>query len=267
MSFIPNFPPALLEEHRIWHHQHHVVPGTMPPPGFGDQFMRFHRNYINRVYDWYVRQGYDTRLIAPWNDVPDAIKYAPCYNQAAVDRIRYNPRSFATLDEFGRFLESSGVHGCLHAIAAQMYNEPDIDDFDLAPRQTVFYNIHFMIDNWYRNWEAAWGVRDNNKMRSGTNTASIKYNYARSALSQRNSRAHGGRIASRRPFLSRAAGRPHARKSLRLRRTAHPARPRTVLSAHPALPRIHRPLLPLAARARRAAGSRHRRIHHSPRGR
>ncbi|RCW47841.1 hypothetical protein [Paenibacillus prosopidis] len=53
MPLIPNFPKALLDEHRIWHHTNHLTPGSMPPPGFGEKFLRFHRDYINRVLHWY----------------------------------------------------------------------------------------------------------------------------------------------------------------------------------------------------------------------
>ncbi|MFF2483158.1 hypothetical protein [Paenibacillus sp. NPDC058071] len=159
MPIIPNFPQALLREHQIWHHDHHVTPGTTPPVGFGEQFLRFHRDFINRVYVWYERQGYDPRYIAPWDGIPEAIRRSPCHNEAAANRIINNPRSFPTLDQYGRFMEGSGVHGCIHAASARIFREPEIDNFDLAPRQTVFYNIHGMIDGWYRNWEAAWGLR------------------------------------------------------------------------------------------------------------
>jgi hypothetical protein len=44
-------------------------------------------------------------------------------------------------------------------MAARLYNQPELNDFDLAPRNTEFYNIHGLIDQWYINWERAWGIR------------------------------------------------------------------------------------------------------------
>lgn len=156
MPTIPNFPPQLLEEHRLWHHANHVN-GTFVPVGWGERFLRFHRQFIRRALSWYEQQGLDPRWVAPWPQVPDAIRRAPCYNWAAENRIVNQPESFATLDELGRFMESSQVHACIHMTAARIYGEPDINDFDVAPRNTVFYSIHGLIDNWYKNWEQATG--------------------------------------------------------------------------------------------------------------
>ncbi|WP_127530888.1 hypothetical protein [Paenibacillus kobensis] len=158
MPFIPNFPPQLLEEHRIWHHANHVN-GTFVPVGWGDRFLRFHRSFIRRALAWYEQEGLDNRYVAPWPQVPEAIRNAPCYNRAAESRIVNQPQSFSTLDELGRFIESSQVHACIHQTAARIYREPEINDFDVAPRSTVFYSIHGLIDNWYSNWERATGQR------------------------------------------------------------------------------------------------------------
>lgn len=158
MPLIPNFPRALLDEHRVWHHANHVVPGTVPPPGFGERFLRFHRDYIYRAHDWYVRQGYDPRLIAGWPEVPEMFRRTICYDAAAEHRVQHNPLSFRTMDELGSFIEMK-LHGCFHDMAALLLKQPELSDFDLAPRHTEFYNIHFLIDLWYANWERAWGVR------------------------------------------------------------------------------------------------------------
>ncbi|MWC27794.1 hypothetical protein [Paenibacillus sp. MMS18-CY102] len=158
MPTIPNFPPQLLEEHRIWHHTNHVQ-SNFVPFGWGERFLRFHRQFIRKALNWYGQQGLDNRFVAPWQQVPEAVRNAPCYNRSAEFRIVSQPQSFATLDELGRFLESSQIHGCIHETAARIYREPEINDFDLAPRNTVFYSIHGLIDQWYANWEAATGQR------------------------------------------------------------------------------------------------------------
>lgn len=155
MPTIANFPANLLEEHKMWHHMHHVSDPQQLRPGYGAEFLQFHRGFIRRALDWYGRQNYDTSLVAPWRSVPEQIRRAPCYDRSAEARIVMQPQSFRTADELGLFIEGSGLHGCIHETAADVYGEPDINDFDVAPRNTVFYNIHGMIDGWYRNWEAA----------------------------------------------------------------------------------------------------------------
>jgi len=150
---IPNFPNDLLEEHKRWHRSRHHVNLDRPPSGYGLEFLQFHRNYISRALSWYAQNGFDPRLVEPWQSVPEPIRQSPCYDRAAEARILYQPESFASADALGRFIESSGLHGCIHQEAANYYGEPDINDFDVAPRITVFYNIHGMIDRWWQNWE------------------------------------------------------------------------------------------------------------------
>jgi len=87
-------------------------------------------------------------------------------------RIRFNPRSFATLDELGAFIEGSNLHACIHQEGARVLGEPDLNDFDVAPRITYFYNIHTMIDGWYQQWERAMGLRDIANKEMGTNPIS-----------------------------------------------------------------------------------------------
>lgn len=153
MATIRDFPKNLLDEHKGWHHSRHLVDFQNPPIGYGLEFLDFHRDYIGRAMAWYAQRDNDPRLVEPWDAVPEQIRRSPCYNVQAEARILYQPQSFASADELGRFIESSGLHGCIHQEAAKLYGEPDINDFDVAPRNTVFYNIHRMIDRWYQQWE------------------------------------------------------------------------------------------------------------------
>ncbi|MBB3068195.1 hypothetical protein FHS14_001171 [Paenibacillus baekrokdamisoli] len=159
MPNIPRFPASLLEEHKHWHHSHHHSDPSKLPTGYGTEFLQFHRQYIAKALQWYYQQGYDPKLVAPWTNVPEEIRNTSCYDQGAENRIRFNPRSFASADELGRFLESSNVHGCIHQEAARIYGEGALNDFDFAPQSTMFYNIHGLIDQWYQNWERAMGYR------------------------------------------------------------------------------------------------------------
>lgn len=153
MTVIPNFPEQLLDEHKRWHHARHSVDTNNPPSGYGQDFLTFHRNFVAKVLDWYRQQGLDPRLVEPWPSVPEPIRRASCYDQNAEWRILNQPETFRSSDELGRFIEGSGIHGCIHQEAAALYGDDEINDFDLAPRNTVFYNIHGMINNWWRNWE------------------------------------------------------------------------------------------------------------------
>lgn len=160
MPIIPNFPDGLLEEHKRWHHERHNVNKERPPSGYGLAFLQFHRGFIRRALSWYYRNGYNPSLVEAWVSVPEGIRTSPCYNQEAEARILNRPESFARADELGRFIEASGIHGCIHDQAARLYGDPELNDFDLAPRHTEFYNIHGMIDRWYQNWEGLGRFRE-----------------------------------------------------------------------------------------------------------
>lgn len=160
MPMIPNFPADLLQEHGRWHHERHPMQ-LNPPPGYGLEFLQFHRGFIRRALDWYRRSsGMDARLVEAWPSVPEAIRQAPCYSVSAEARIVRQPESFASADDLGRFIESSGLHGCIHETLAALHNDPELRDFDLAPRHTEFYQLHGMIDRWYQNWEGLGRFRE-----------------------------------------------------------------------------------------------------------
>lgn len=206
MPIIPNFPLQLLAEHRAWHHARMSVDPANPPPGFGADFLEFHRQFIRRALDWYRRQGLDERLVQPWIVPPEPIRAAPCYDRAAEARIIRMPWSFATADELGLFIES--LHNCIHQQSALLYGEPDLNDLDVAPRSTVFYQIHGMIDNWYRAWEAAHGIRND----------PVRINAAGGGTRRDSKTVRGGRKgpASRVRRPGAAPGRLRRARSLRL---------------------------------------------------
>jgi|GEM_PF-5620577 len=153
---IPNFPSDLLEEHRRWHHANHVMDNDNPPIGWGDKFLSFHRQYIRKVLDWYRGQGLDMSLVAPWSEVPQGIRMSSCYDGNGEMRVRYQPQSFATSDDLGRFIEH--IHACIHDAGSEVLGEPILRDLDIAPRSTYFYQIHGLIDNWYSNWQRSQGA-------------------------------------------------------------------------------------------------------------
>lgn len=212
MPIIPDFPQSLLQEHMHWHHANHYDDPSQLPPGYGLNFLQFHRQFINKVYQWYNAQGLDPRLIAAWQGVPEAIRNTPCYNRQAEARVLYNPQSFGSADQLGLFLEQSNLHGCIHQEAARIYGEPYLNDFDLAPQSTLFYNIHGMIDQWYRNWERATG----NARGAGSNAS------AGSARGRSGSRLAAGTRAKRSAVggVSRSLGSKEPTRSAGLARLA-----------------------------------------------
>lgn len=155
MPRIPNFPPAYLEEHKRWHDARERVDPDRPPAGYGLEFLQFHRRFTRKVLSWYRLSGLDPRWVEPWDLPPEPIRRASCYDRQAEERLARQPQTFASADEFGRFIESSGLHACLHQEAADLFGDPDLSDFDVAPRSTLFYNIHGMLDRWWQNWEAS----------------------------------------------------------------------------------------------------------------
>lgn len=242
MPRIPNFPQALLDEHRVWHHTNHLVPGTIPPPGYGDRFLKFHRDFINRVYSWHDSMGYDRSWIAGWNQVPEEIRRSSCFNPGAEQRVQNNPRSFATADQLGSFIEYN-LHGCFHEMAARLYNQPELNDFDLAPRNTEFYNIHGLIDQWYSNWERTMGVRDP----ASKSRASLKYNRAETEVRSYNKKTREARIASPKRSAGQSSAARSDRRAQHLTQKPQIKSLQTMQSALLDQPHKRRPLLQAAA--------------------
>jgi hypothetical protein len=118
----------------------------------GEDFLIWHRNYIKRLRDEYERQGL-TGDVTAWLSLPAAMKDpANGWNanlQAAENNIRsmINPSTgarFATLDAFGRYLETF-YHNALHGIAVRAYGESIVGGF-MSPRSTYFLKIHGLVE-------------------------------------------------------------------------------------------------------------------------
>ena len=116
MSVIPNYPRDLLDEHHKWHdpYAHPGTPGGRPfpagTPGAGLNFLQFHRDFERRFHLWYDNQPFaDQTAVEPWAAIPAALKSsAVSWNSslaAQERRINNDPRSFATADRLGTFIE------------------------------------------------------------------------------------------------------------------------------------------------------------------
>lgn len=149
MARIPNFPQRLLEEHFRWHSNMNMD----IPSGDGIKFLRFHRNFLRKSLRWYKTQGLDPGEVAPWTSIPLEIKMHPGWNrrlQEAENRITRNLSSFQSSDELGRFLQTSNLHGAVHVIGGEVFNDNDFGEISLSPRTTLFYNWHRLIDRCWR---------------------------------------------------------------------------------------------------------------------
>jgi len=179
---MPNvpLPDNLMTEHMNWH----LYPGhpemggrsidpwppgaNSPTPGSGLEFLTFHQNFLAQFHAWYDNQPFaDQAAVAPWPQVPDALKQVPSppLDPSLVwspdwasqeDRIENNPLSFQSADELGMFIEW-GLHALLHNASAIAFNEPVLADPTTAPGSTYFYQIHGLIEGWWLNWQNAVG--------------------------------------------------------------------------------------------------------------
>lgn len=118
----------------------------------GEDFLLWHRNYLERLRDEYERQRL-TSNIAPWYRLPPEMKDSRNGWTAALQTAETNIRNlvngsgqrFASLDEFGTYLENF-YHNSLHAIAQRAYGESVVGGF-MSPRSTYFFKIHGLVEH------------------------------------------------------------------------------------------------------------------------
>lgn len=169
MSIIQNFPQSLIDDHMNWHtHPGDPAQGgrAIPAgqPGSGLEFLTYHMALVAHFHAWYDVQPDDQGVVAPfWTSVPQELQdpnlgwtqeYADTQNT-----ILNNPLTYATADAFGIVVEN-GIHNWVHEAAAQYYNQPDVSSPMKAVDNTIFYQIHGMINDWWRQWQLA-HVRQN----------------------------------------------------------------------------------------------------------
>ena len=164
MATIQNFPQALLNEHHHWHEPvAHGGAGTgrqnpFGSPGGGLEFLQFHRNFVARFLAWYATQpGADLAAITPWTALPAPLKVPAVTNWNASlatqeQRIISNAPPFQSADALGTYIEG-GIHNWIHGATASAFNEPIVAGFH-SPQSTYFYQIHGLVDRWWRTWES-----------------------------------------------------------------------------------------------------------------
>jgi hypothetical protein len=168
MSFITGIPAQFLTEHAAWHTQHHYVTST----GEGVEFLLFHRDFIERVFDYLrTRPDVDRALLAPWTDIPGDVKGAvyrgehqhgapaPEYrweppHDALIKRLTTDIASFDSVDQLGLAMndgsQAPALHGLTHLLIQAAYG----DDMapSRAPESTYFYQLHGYLDRFLTAW-------------------------------------------------------------------------------------------------------------------
>jgi len=159
MTPIPGFPQHFLDEHAQWHHDQ---ADRMDRPGYGSDFLNFHRDFTSRVLAWYGQQGLDAAAVQPWTGVPEPLKANgswPGRLAEAEARVSTRPYVFRDDDALGLFLDSrnpQGLHGWVHGRAASVFGDSIFADFHTSPRSTLFYNWHGLIERWRMQAQQSW---------------------------------------------------------------------------------------------------------------
>ncbi|MEU3862694.1 hypothetical protein AB0F03_36210, partial [Streptomyces sp. NPDC028722] len=165
---IPGYPRNLLDRHHAWHAfpsgahglpSRSAQPGT---PGSGIEFLEFHRQFIADFRSWFDQQEpppVDPKSLEPWTEVPDELKRLPAWGRWAPDEVRIvnNPGSFGSADQVGIFIEN-GIHNSfLHSATADAFGDELVRDVHSSPQSTYFYQIHGLVDFWWKHWESSKG--------------------------------------------------------------------------------------------------------------
>ena len=172
MAIINNIPDALVMEHMNWHDFpgqpnkggraiNPWPPGAIAPaPGSGEEFLKFHRSFMDKFFKWVnslpTNQRPSASALKPWKTLPATLKQSRFGwdLQTARDTARLqHPEAFATLDELGVFIEW-GIHPFFHHAAALRWNEPVLETME-SLRSTYFYQIHGLVDLWRAKWVKA----------------------------------------------------------------------------------------------------------------
>jgi hypothetical protein len=162
-------PGALLTEHTQWHQGACGTAGARKCPRSGEDFLVFHRNFLDRLRDEFTRQGL-TADITPWVTIPAAMKNTAngwsTTLQDAENAINsmINPATgarFASLEVFGAYVEDR-IHGSLHGIAQRTYGEAEIGPVNMSPKSTYFFKIHGWVERQFMRYQRGDFNKDGN---------------------------------------------------------------------------------------------------------
>jgi hypothetical protein len=165
---------ALVTEHVNWHTAPCGTGGGRACTKRGEDFLIFHRNFLSRLRDDYLRKLLPAANIEPWYALPAEMKssnngWKPEY-QEVEDNLHFLiddfGQPFPSLDAFGTYLEEF-YHSRLHKLAQNAYatNCPntwaEADDTTndcivltwMSPKSTYFFKIHGLVDMLFERFE------------------------------------------------------------------------------------------------------------------
>ena len=136
----------------------------------GKEFLRFHRDFMHRLFLKHVQAGRPASERAPWTSLqsdPNVFAATPTsvrnsYNQLYLNVDPSTNQPFANEDAFGLYLEQF-VHNDLHGIVQSVYpndvntaGQPvpgTIGPLNLSPTSTYFFKIHGLVETLFMRWQ------------------------------------------------------------------------------------------------------------------
>src|SRR6267142_7002258 len=81
MATLQNFPQNLIDEHMAWHMNTPGSPGGRSPINQGQDFLNFHHQFLQKVFQWFNTQSPEYRaqydLSPSWFAIPMELKNDP----------------------------------------------------------------------------------------------------------------------------------------------------------------------------------------------
>jgi hypothetical protein len=138
------------------------TPGGRSPTNRGVDFLNFHHNFVQKVFQWFNTQPAQYRSqydLSPWFAIPTELKTDPATGWSSIDAgyeqriVTFSP-PFSGEDDFGSYVENTIHNNYLHGACAVHYNDPNIGSPMTAPViSTWFYKIHGLVDNWWASYK------------------------------------------------------------------------------------------------------------------
>ena len=160
MPTIPNFPAALLEEHKQWHHARHSVDTLNPPVGTGLSFCGFTGTISaarwpgitppDSIRSWWrhgrrCRSGFGSRSVT-------TRKRRRAFRRS---RNRSRPRMSSAGLSKGRAFTAASTKSPRKCTASR------ISTISTSRRATLFFTYRpGLVDRWYQNWEGLGRFRE-----------------------------------------------------------------------------------------------------------
>jgi len=142
----------LVSEHVAWHTKGRYASG---PDNQGLKFLKFHREFLNRLRARHEAENRDAAERTPWeaiSDDPVVYSLVPTAVRDAYTNLinDFDPSTglpFASEDAFGQYLEAN-FHNPLHAIVGQAYpsDQAAITPVEMSPTSSFFFKIHGLVE-------------------------------------------------------------------------------------------------------------------------